>query len=230
MLRLECGAMRRGILLAPKIDRHELQQRRASAPIIRRFSKEIPSMAAWTHVDGESLYNVQNWGRGYFRINPAGNVEVTPEGPDRPDSPGIDVHELIGQIKRRGIATPVLLRFDGILRSRVRELNNAFNAARAEFNYQGAYRGVFPIKVNQQRHVVEALLEEGQKHGTGLEVGSKPELLAAIAMQAERKLKSKAFEREYPECRSTPKSPISWGSSCRITATVVASPTDRLAK
>ena len=142
-------------------------------------------MAAWTHVDGESLYNVQNWGRGYFRINPAGNVEVTPEGPDRPDRPAIDLYELIGQIKRRGIATPVLLRFDGILRSRVRELNNAFNAARAEFNYQGAYRGVFPIKVNQQRHVVEALLEEGQKHGTGLEVGSKPELLAAIAMQAD---------------------------------------------
>ncbi len=142
-------------------------------------------MAAWTHVDGESLYNVQNWGRGYFRINPAGNVEVTPEGPDRPDRPAIDLYELIGQIKRRGIATPVLLRFDGILRSRVRELNSAFNAARAEFNYQGAYRGVFPIKVNQQRHVVEALLEEGQKHGTGLEVGSKPELLAAIAMQAD---------------------------------------------
>jgi len=140
---------------------------------------------AWTHVDGESLYNVSNWGRGYFRINAAGNVEVTPEGPERTDKPGIDLNEMIGQIKRRGIATPVLLRFDGILRGRVRELNAAFNAARAEFNYQGPYRGVFPIKVNQQRHVVEALLEEGRKHGTGLEVGSKPELLAAIALQAD---------------------------------------------
>jgi arginine decarboxylase len=140
---------------------------------------------AWTHVDSESLYNVSNWGRGYFGINAAGNVQATPEGPDRPDKPGIDLYELIGQIKRRGIATPVLLRFDGILRGRVRELNAAFNAARAEFNYQGPYRGVFPIKVNQQRHVVESLLEEGRKHGTGLEVGSKPELLAAIAMQAD---------------------------------------------
>jgi arginine decarboxylase len=79
----------------------------------------------------------------------------------------------------------VLLRFDGILRSRVRELNQAFNAARAEFDYQGPYRGVFPIKVNQQRHVVEAHARRGRKHGTGLEVGSKPELLAAIALQAD---------------------------------------------
>ncbi|HTF89830.1 MAG TPA: biosynthetic arginine decarboxylase [Planctomycetota bacterium] len=142
-------------------------------------------MTPWTHVDGEALYNVPNWGRGYFRINAEGNVEATPEGPDRPNSPAIDVYQLLGQILRRGIQTPVLLRFDGILRARVRELNQAFNAARAEFDYKGAYRGVYPIKVNQQRHVVEALLEEGRKHGTGLEVGSKPELLAAIALQAD---------------------------------------------
>jgi len=142
-------------------------------------------MTPWTHVDGEALYNVPNWGRGYFRINSEGNVEATPEGPDRPNSPSIDIYQLLGQILRRGIQAPILLRFDGILRARVRELNQAFNAARAEFDYKGAYRGVFPIKVNQQRHVVEALLEEGRKHGTGLEVGSKPELLAAIALQAD---------------------------------------------
>lgn len=142
-------------------------------------------MTPWTHVDGEALYNVPNWGRGYFRINSEGNVEATPEGPDRPNKPAIDIYQLLGQILRRGIQTPILMRFDGILRARVRELNNAFNAARAEFDYKGAYRGVFPIKVNQQRHVVEALLEEGRKHGTGLEVGSKPELLAAIALQAD---------------------------------------------
>ena len=143
------------------------------------------TMTPWTHVDGEALYNVPNWGRGYFRINSEGNVEATPEGPDRPNSPAIDIYQLLGQILRRGIQTPLLLRFDGILRARVRELNQAFNAARAEFDYKGAYRGVYPIKVNQQRHVVEALLEEGRKHGTGLEVGSKPELLAAIALQAD---------------------------------------------
>ncbi len=142
-------------------------------------------MAVWTHNDSESLYNVPNWGRGYFRVNQEGNVEVTPEGPDHPSAPAIDVFKLMDQIRRRGIATPILMRFDGILRARVREMNNAFNTARAEFGYQAPYRGVFPIKVNQQRHVVEALLTEGRRHGMGLEVGSKPELLAAIALQAE---------------------------------------------
>ena len=141
----------------------------------------------WTHLDCESLYLVPNWGRGYFRINAKGHLEVTPEGPERGNggAPAIDLYNLLGQILRRGIATPVLLRFDGILRARVRELNQAFNAARAEFNYEAPYRGVFPIKVNQQRHVVETMLEEGRKHGMGLEVGSKPELLAAIALQAD---------------------------------------------
>ncbi|MBI5434581.1 MAG: biosynthetic arginine decarboxylase [Planctomycetes bacterium] len=141
-------------------------------------------MAPWTHLDGEGLYNVAKWSCGYFRINSEGSVEAVVDS--QQNGPiGIDLHKLIGQIQRRGIETPLLLRFDGILRSRVRELNNAFNAARAEFNYQGPYRGVYPIKVNQQRHVVESLLEEGRKHGTGLEVGSKPELLAAVALQAD---------------------------------------------
>ncbi|HVS19208.1 MAG TPA: biosynthetic arginine decarboxylase [Planctomycetota bacterium] len=141
---------------------------------------------AWTHNDAEALYNVTNWGRGYFSVNPQGNLEVTPEGPGgAPGLAPVDMHTLMGQIRRRGIATPVLLRFDGILRSRVRELNAAFNSARVEFDYDAPYRGVFPIKVNQQRHVVESLLEEGRKHGMGLEVGSKPELLAAIALQAD---------------------------------------------
>jgi arginine decarboxylase len=137
----------------------------------------------WSHTDSESLYNVPNWGRGYFHVDPSGHVVSTP---DRNGTPGgsIDLHELIGQIKRRGIATPVLLRFDGILRGRVRDMNAAFDAARAEYEYDAPYRGVFPIKVNQQRHVVEALLEEGREHGMGIEVGSKPELLAAIAVHA----------------------------------------------
>jgi arginine decarboxylase len=141
-------------------------------------------MAPWTHLDGEGLYNVAKWSCGYFRINSEGSVEAVVDSQNNGPI-GIDLHKLIGQIQRRGIETPLLLRFDGILRSRVRELNNAFNAARAEFNYQGPYRGVYPIKVNQQRHVVESLLEEGRKHGTGLEVGSKPELLAAVALQAD---------------------------------------------
>jgi len=141
-------------------------------------------MATWSHVDSETLYNVPNWGRGYFRINAEGNAEVTPEGPTVPGGPTIDIHKLIGEIQRRGIEMPILLRFDGILRSRVREINDAFNKARAELDYEAPYRLVFPIKVNQQRHVVEGLMKEGKKYGMGLEVGSKPELLATLALQA----------------------------------------------
>jgi arginine decarboxylase len=129
---------------------------------------------------------VHKWGLGLFGINEQGNVEVKPEGPDRPHRPGIDMYELIGQILRRGVTTPILLRFDGILRARVRAMNEAFNNARREFNYEAPYRGVFPIKVNQERHVVEALLSEGANFNMGLEVGSKPELIAVIALQAGR--------------------------------------------
>ncbi len=96
----------------------------------------------------------------------------------------MDLPELIGQIRRRGVAAPILLRFDGILRARARQINAAFNNARREYDYRAPYRGVFPIKVNQERHVVEALLAEGRLYGMGLEVGSKPELIAGIAIQA----------------------------------------------
>jgi arginine decarboxylase len=141
-------------------------------------------MAKWTHADSDNLYNVQKWGCGFFRVNEAGNVEVRPEGADSPHRPGIDMYELLGQILRRGVNTPILLRFDGILRARVRAMNEAFNNARKEFGYEAPYRGVFPIKVNQERHVVEALLSEGKNHNMGLEVGSKPELIAVIALLA----------------------------------------------
>ncbi|MBL8858036.1 MAG: biosynthetic arginine decarboxylase [Planctomycetes bacterium] len=143
-------------------------------------------MAKWTHHDSETLYNVPKWGLGFFKINEAGNVEVRPEGPDGPNRPGIDMYELIGQILRRGVTTPILLRFDGILRSRVRAMNEAFNNARREHDYTAPYRGVFPIKVNQERHVVEALLSEGKNYNMGLEVGSKPELIAVIALLSGR--------------------------------------------
>ena len=143
-------------------------------------------MARWTHLDSETLFNISKWGLGFFRINDKGNVEVRPEGPDRPDRPGIDMAELLGQILRRGVSTPILMRFDGILRSRVRNMNEAFNNARKEFNYEAPYRGVFPIKVNQERHVVEALLSEGANHSMGLEAGSKPELIAVVALMAGR--------------------------------------------
>jgi arginine decarboxylase len=148
---------------------------------------------AWTHRESEQLYNVREWGRDYFRINAKGNVECTPNGPGGDETtagPSIDLHELIGSLQQRGVELPILLRFDGVLRSRVRELRNAFDRARAEFGYEAPYQCVYPIKVNQQRHVVEVLLQAGSNgdvDAVGLEVGSKPELLAALALLSGRR-------------------------------------------
>ncbi|MCP3917540.1 MAG: biosynthetic arginine decarboxylase [bacterium] len=138
-------------------------------------------MTKWKRTESESLYNVPEWGGRYVSVNEAGNVQVHPEGPD---GHAIDVFELVGQICRRGVAAPILLRFDGLLRARVREVHAAFDTARAEYGYEAPYRCVYPIKVNQERLVVETLLQEGRAHGMGLEVGSKPELIAGIALQA----------------------------------------------
>ena len=137
-------------------------------------------MSVWTQQDAETLYNIANWGGGYFGINFRGNVVVRPDSETE-----IDLYELMGQIRRRGVDAPILLRFDGILRARVRELFSAFEQARNEYDYRAPYRAVFPIKVNQQRHLVDALLAEGAKHGMGVEVGSKPELLAVMALYSE---------------------------------------------
>lgn len=134
---------------------------------------------SWTPTDSEALYNLPNWGSGYFRINEAGNLTVRPD--ERKDEE-VDLYELTGEILRRGVRAPLLLRFDGILRDRVRRLTAAFDQARADSGYTASYRAVYPIKVNQQRHVVEQLVEGGREHGLGLEVGSKPELLAAMGL------------------------------------------------
>ncbi|MDF1798373.1 MAG: biosynthetic arginine decarboxylase [Planctomycetota bacterium] len=133
----------------------------------------------WTPTDSEALYNLPNWGSGYFRINEAGNLTVRPD--ERKDDE-VDLYELTGEILRRGVRAPLLLRFDGILRDRVRRLTAAFDRARTDSGYAASYRAVYPIKVNQQRHVVEQLVEGGREHGLGLEVGSKPELLAAMGL------------------------------------------------
>ncbi len=143
-------------------------------------------MSPWTFRDAEALYNVPNWGGGYFGINERGNTVVRPNGPLSPAQPEIDLAELIAQIRRRGVDTPILLRFDGILKARVREIFSAFDKARAEYGYEAPYVCVFPIKVNQQRHLVDALLAEGSLHGMGVEVGSKPELLAVMALYSDK--------------------------------------------
>jgi arginine decarboxylase len=136
-------------------------------------------MGAWSVDDSLALYNVAAWGEGFFTINEGGRVEVRPRGAD---GPGIDLLELVRNLEHRGLCTPLLIRFSDILASRVRGLAQAFQQAIAEYEYKGAYRGVYPIKVNQQRHVVEEIIQYGRDLGVGLEAGSKPELLVALAL------------------------------------------------
>jgi len=137
-------------------------------------------LRAWTIKDSVELYNVNGWGRDFFAINEAGNIEVTPAGSG---SPKIDLKDLVDDLRNRGLNLPLLIRFSDILRRRVEQLCGAFQQAIAENDYKGAYRGVYPIKVNQQRHVVEELLEYGRPFNLGIEAGSKPELLVALALQ-----------------------------------------------
>ncbi len=136
-------------------------------------------MRGWTIRDSLELYGVPSWGGGYFSVNPEGHVEVQPRGSS---GPSVDMLELVQSLERRGLRTPLLIRFSDILASRVRGLSDAFQAAATEYGYQGRYRGVYPIKVNQQRHVVEEIVEHGRDAGVGLEAGSKPELLVALAL------------------------------------------------
>ena len=136
-------------------------------------------MRGWTIQDSIELYNVRNWGRDFFRINDKGNVEVTPSGPR---NGAVDLKVLVDDLVRRGIQPPILLRFPDILEYRVRSIANAFGKAIDAYDYQGVYRGVYPIKVNQQRHMVEEYVRFASEHHMGLEAGSKPELLIVLAM------------------------------------------------
>jgi arginine decarboxylase len=133
----------------------------------------------WKVQDAVETYGVRYWSKGYFGVNKAGHVTVHPN--KRPDQ-AIDLKDLIDQMQARGIQLPILVRFTDILRHRVGELHDAFRAAIKEFDYRGDYCCVYPIKVNQQRHVVEEILDFGRPFNFGLEAGSKPELLAVLAL------------------------------------------------
>lgn len=134
----------------------------------------------WTVTDAKELYLIDKWGLKFFDVNKSGNLTVHPS---RNPEVGADLKELIDELIERGISPPVLLRFTDILRSRVDEINRAFNEAIAQYGYQGRYRGVYPIKVNQHRQVVENIVEFGRPYDFGLEAGSKSELLLSIALQ-----------------------------------------------
>ena len=137
---------------------------------------------SWSIQEARSLYNIDRWGAKYFDINDAGHVVVSPL---QDKGASVDITDVIEEAKARGLKFPLLIRFQDILRHRVEALNNAFRASIAEFGYQGIYRGVFPIKVNQLREVVEEILDAGKPFNFGLEVGSKPELYAGMALQSE---------------------------------------------
>ncbi|MFO7313546.1 biosynthetic arginine decarboxylase [Rhodothermus marinus] len=132
---------------------------------------------AWTPRAAEALYHVPAWGAGFFHVNEAGHVAVRPLGPE---GPSIDLLEVVERLRAQHVHPPVLLRFQDLLRTRVQQLNRAFRRAIAETGYANTYRGVYPIKVNQLREVVEEILEAGAPFSFGLECGSKSELLATL--------------------------------------------------
>ena len=133
----------------------------------------------WTIQDGADLYGLDRWGDTYFAANSRGHVTVQPRG-DRGGS--IDLIELVEGLQARDLGLPLLIRFDDILEDRLERLHAAFDRAIAHYGYSGRYQGVFPVKCNQQRHVVERLVEAGQRWHFGLEAGSKAELLIALSL------------------------------------------------
>ncbi len=138
-----------------------------------------PSPVSWCTKQANELYGVDRWANGLFSICPDGDllVHLTREG----NTERASIADIVSGIRERGLDTPILLRFHDLLAERICKLNEAFGEAIAESDYQGEYRGVYPIKVNQQQQVIEEITEFGEKYHFGLEAGSKPELLAALA-------------------------------------------------
>jgi arginine decarboxylase len=133
----------------------------------------------WTINKSAELYQIRGWGEPYFTISDRGTVEVSPD-PDKP-ARRIDLHELVHDLEARGLDLPLLIRFSDVLKDRIKRLNECFGRAIKDYDYPGGYRGVFPVKVNQQKHLIDEVVEFGQPWQYGLEAGSKPELLIALS-------------------------------------------------
>jgi arginine decarboxylase len=136
----------------------------------------------WHTSDSAALYQVEGWSQGYFRVGSGGDLLVDPL---QSGTQGVSLHEVVVGLADRGFDAPVILRFPDVLRHRLRHLAEAFQEAIRENDYHGGYQAVYPIKVNQQRHLVEEIYEFGAELGFGIEVGSKPELLAVMPMTAD---------------------------------------------
>jgi len=139
----------------------------------------MKKIAKWQLQDSIDLYNIRNWGKGYFDVNNKGNIVIRP---NRTKDTELDLHDLVESLNRRGLALPILLRFSDILRDRINEIAGAFQSAIKEYEYKNEYCCIYPIKVNQQRHLVEEYLEFSREHNFGIEAGSKPELLAVLSL------------------------------------------------
>ena len=153
----------------------------ASARPIRRprpASGARPRPEARRFADAGTLYGIPNWGKGFFHVSENGDLVVRPT---REPGRAVALKQIVDEVAERGISTPLVIRFPQILSSAVANLNDAFGRAIDEYGYGNVFRGVFPIKVNQKRVVVDHIVEAGRRYGYGLEAGSKPELLAAIA-------------------------------------------------
>ena len=137
-------------------------------------------MKPWGVSDSLKLYQIENWGNQYFNINPGGNLTVHPR---QGMGPGIDLMNVVEEATAQGLEMPLLIRFQDIIRHRVIQLNEAFRKAIAEANYLGRYQGVYPIKVNQMREVVEEVVDAGREYDYGLEAGSKAELTAVLSQE-----------------------------------------------
>ncbi|MGE4476445.1 MAG: arginine decarboxylase, partial [Stutzerimonas sp.] len=143
---------------------------------VRRTRKDDGSQ--WTAADSRSVYGIRHWGAGYFAINDQGRVEVRPQGPK---GEPIEFCRLIEQLREAGLSLPLLVRFPDILQNRVRRLTGAFDANIERLEYAGRYTALYPIKVNQQEAVIENIIAT-QNVSIGLEAGSKPELMAVLAL------------------------------------------------
>ncbi|MBT8042630.1 MAG: biosynthetic arginine decarboxylase [Pontiella sp.] len=137
---------------------------------------------AWSTEQSAEMYGIGNWGADYFSVSDAGEVIVHPHG----NGTGVSLRKIVDGLIDRGLDMPVLLRFSDILDSRIKKLHESFGRAIEEFDYQGHYRGVYPIKVNQQQQVLEEIAEFGAHYHHGFEAGSKAELIAAISFLHDR--------------------------------------------
>ncbi|MCK6526894.1 biosynthetic arginine decarboxylase [Myxococcota bacterium] len=127
--------------------------------------------------EAAAYYEIDNWGAGYFRVSAKGEMCAHPDQ----NGSGVSLLDVVGLARDSGLRPPLLVRFPQILHQQVRRLNHAFGRAIDEYGYTGRYHGVYPIKVNQDAYVVQAIVEEGRRHGYGIEAGSKPELVVALA-------------------------------------------------